>query len=191
MLQKLKDLMKIKEGIDDIKSDFRSFSKEIPDLKKDITSLSFEIDALKKNFSDLDKAQAASSKKLESSIAKIQGTEQDFVKEINDFRLQKTQMQKSLHESAESELKSLLERIRTDVSRYNDLKNSVQDLSSDLKKAEAEIKKFMQISQKLRPADFEASKFAKKIFDEDKNKLELLKKIDSLQRLIARQRRNQ
>ena len=51
------------------------------------------------------------------------------------------------------------------------------------------MNKFTEISRNIKQGDFELTKYANKLLEADKEKLELMRKIDTLERLISKMRR--
>jgi len=64
----------------------------------------------------------------------------------------------------------------------SEIGNKVNNLSS-------EIEKFTDISKNIRKEDFELTKFARQVLETDREKLELMRRIDTLERLISKTRR--
>ena len=62
---------------------------------------------------------------------------------------------------------------------------------SRLNLATEEINKFIEISRSIKEEDFELTKFARHLMDMDREKLELMRKIDTLERLVSKIRRRE
>ena len=54
-----------------------------------------------------------------------------------------------------------------------------------------EIGKFVEISKNIRKEDFELTKFARHLLEMDREKLELMRKIDTMERLVSKIRRKE
>ena len=100
-------------------------------------------------------------------------------------------MEQHMLEKTDNELKQQLERIKTDVNSYNELKRELTIINNTITKLDAEIKKFTEISQHIKAKDFELEKYSRELSKRDNEKLELMKKIDTLERLLGKERRNQ
>ena len=81
------------------------------------------------------------------------------------------------------------DKLKKDVQSFNEAKSQIQGIVESVQATKAEIDKFIVISKELKTKDFELSNFAREIFKADKEKLELLKRIDYLETLIAKMRR--
>jgi len=66
----------------------------------------------------------------------------------------------------------------------------MSSMVAQIKNISTEINKFSDISKNIKKEDYELTKFANQLLDLDKEKLELMRKIDTLERLIAKQRRS-
>ena len=97
---------------------------------------------------------------------------------------------KKLEEEISNEMTTHFERLKTDASQYNELKKDVLNISNTTQKLTDEINKFLTISQEIKKGDFELSKFANNLLVMDKEKLDLMRKIDTLERLVSKIRRN-
>ncbi|MFC1800591.1 hypothetical protein ACFLYT_00900 [Nanoarchaeota archaeon] len=189
MIKKIKDLMQIRELIDEIKSSVSGQTAQISELKSSVVALSSELNVVKSNFSEFNQKHSEFFNTVSGVTSKITESKDDLIREINDFRLKKTQMQQKMMDSSGSELKQSLERVKTDVARYNDLKREIDSVNGKISKVSSEIDKFINISSSIDAKDFELKKFAKQLIEMDNEKLYLLKKIDTLERLCSKQRR--
>ena len=114
-------------------------------------------------------------------------------KEVYDFKLLKAQLQKKLLDKFEEELKQELtlnmEVLRKDISDYEEMKNSVKEMLKKTELAKQEMGKWLDISGSIKAADFELHRFARQLQQADSEKLELMRKIDTLERLVSKMRR--
>ena len=58
-----------------------------------------------------------------------------------------------------------------------------------LKLTDKEINKFLAISRNIKEKDFEMTHFARQLREGDREKLELMRKVDTMERLVSRMRR--
>jgi len=187
MIQKIKDLMKIKEGIDEI-------NKSVSENKDAFLSLKQEMEGFKQEFNDVKQNQDAFLNNFKENLGLIKEMRERLDKEIYDFRLLKAQTQKRVMEKFEEELSKELsiqtENLRTNISEYNKLRDHASSILSKTSVLGDEISKFTAISRNIKKEDFELTRFAGKLLDMDKEKLELMRKIDTLERLVSRMRRS-
>jgi len=187
MLQKIKDLMKIKEEIDII-------NRKVEENCKAVDSLKDHISPFKEILENLTETQKELLTNLKDNISVIHHSKEDLKKEVFDFKLLKNEIQKNIMKKFEEELEKKLftitDTLKSDMENYNKLRENISTTSSRTENLSKEIEKFTQISKNIKKEDFELTKFANKLIEADKEKLELMKKIDTLERLISKMRRN-
>ena len=188
MLQKIKDLMKIKEDIDVINSSIEESNKVISELKT-------ELETLKKELADNNKIQNEFLKNFKENLNIIKNLREDFGKEVVEFKLLKAQLQRKILDKFEEELQKDLEvnreALKKDTEDYNELRKKVAEILSRLNMTSEEINKFVEISKNIKKEDFELTKFARHLIEMDREKLDLMRKIDTLERLVSKIRRRE
>lgn len=186
MLQKIKDLMQIKELIDDTNKRVESHAKDVNSLKQELSDLNKQLNDIKGN-------QTEFLTNFKDNLNIINESKESLKKEVYDFKLLKAQTQKNILEKFEEELSKELklysEKLKNDLNEYNKLKEQTTNILSQIKGISGEINKFTEISKNIKKEDFELTKFSKQLLEADKEKLELMRKIDTLERLIAKMRR--
>ena len=83
------------------------------------------------------------------------------------------------------------ESLKKDAEEYNELRNKVAEILSRLNLTTNEISKFIEISRSIKKEDFELTRFARQLLEMDREKLELMRKIDTLERLVSKIRRRE
>ena len=188
MLQKIKDLMKIKEEIDRINRNIEENSRVTSDLK-------LELESLRKGLNENKKLQDDFLKNFKDNLTVIKNLREDFGKELVEFKLLKGQLQRKILDKFEEELQKDLqvnrEALKKDSEDYSELRKKVAEILSRLNLTSEEINKFTEISKSIRKEDFELTKFARHLLDMDREKLELMRKIDTLERLVSKIRRRE
>lgn len=188
MLQKIKDLMNIKQEIDSINLNIGENNRIISELKTELISL-------KKDLIELKNDQSEFLKSFRENLFVIKNLREDFGKEIYEFKLLKGQMQRKILEKFEEELQKDLEinrnALKKDSEDYNELRKKVAEILFRLNLTTEEISKFIEISKNIKKEDFELTKFARQLIEMDREKLELMRKIDTLERLVSKIRRSE
>jgi len=186
MIAKIRELMQVKEDIDQVKTSLNEHQKSVNSMQTDLNNL-------KQTFLDTQEVQSSFLKSFQDNISIIQDSKEALQKEIYDFKLLKTRTQdlimKKLEEEISKEMTTHFERLKTDATQYNELKKDVISISSTTKRLTDEIDKFINISSEIKKGDFELTQFANKLLVMDREKLELMRKIDTLERLISKIRR--
>jgi len=187
MINKFRDILKLKEEVDDLKARMDSQSRSFDAFSTEVTKLC-------DNLQNVRNTQAQLLDELKSNMGGFSQIQQDLSKEVYDFKLLKAQLQKKMLDKFEEELKSELkmnvEVLRKDLSDYEEMKNSVKEMLKKVELTKQEMGKWMEISSNIKAADFELNKFARQLQQSDSEKLELMRKIDSLERLVSKMRRS-
>jgi len=188
MIQKFRDLMKTKEDLDLINKNIEENNKIISELKAELTSLKNEVSETKSIQQDFLRT-------FKDNLTVIKNLREDFGKELYEFKLLKGQLQRKILDKFEEELQKDLEvnreSLKKDANDYSELRSKVSDILSRLNLSSEEIDKFISISKNIKKEDFEMTKFARQVVDMDREKLELMRKIDSLERLVSKIRRRE
>lgn len=188
MIQKIRDLMKIKEEIDSINRNTLENSKIASELKD-------ELNSLKKELAETKKSQDEFLKSFKENIFVIKNLREDFGREIYEFKLLKGQLQKKILVKFEEELQKDLdvsrENLKKDAEDYSELRKKMSEILARMSLTGEEMDKFIEISKSLKKEDFELTKFARHLIEMDNEKLELMRKIDALERLVSRIRRRE
>ncbi|MBI2660418.1 hypothetical protein HYX07_04610 [Candidatus Woesearchaeota archaeon] len=188
MLQKIKGLMNVKEDIDAINRNIEENNKVISELKA-------ELETLRNGLAETNKSQGEFLKNFRENLAIIKNLREDFGKELVEFKLLKGQLQRKILDKFEEELQKDLEvnreLLKKDTEDYNDLRKKAAEILSRLNLTGGELNKFIEISKSIKKEDFELTKFARQLIDMDREKLELMRKIDTLERLVSKIRRRE
>lgn len=184
--------MAMNEQVDVIKNNLNYATTSIAELKNEIETLKQHLD---QNVSNINDKNTEFFKNFDENVNVIKQLRHDFEKELFDFKLLRSQMQKKIiekfEEELDKELKIQIEKLRNDADSYNELKNNITEISNKVNNLGEEINKFIEISRNIKKEDFELAKFSKQLLEMDKEKLELMRKIDYLERLVSKMRRQE
>ena len=184
--------MGMKDEIDVIKNNINYTANTINDLKSDVITLKEQIN---NNINEIDNKNNEFFRNFNENIESMKAIRHDFEKELFQFKLLKAQLQKKIIEKFEEELgkelKMQLETLKSDSDKYNELKGNLGKITEKVNNLSSEIEKFISISSNIKKEDFELTRFANKLLEMDREKLELMQKIDTLERLVAKMRRQE
>src|SRR3989338_6824903 len=187
MLESIRNLMRMQQEVDTLKSKLDIHSQSVEAFTKEMGAIHAELATLRQSQQEL-------LKELKSSLGMFSQIKEDMSREVYDFKLLKAQLQKKLLDKFEEELKQELKvnvsLLRKDLSDYEEMKTSVKELLKKTELTKQEMGKWMDISKSVKQSDFELSKFAHQLKHADSEKLELMRKIDTLERLISKMRRS-
>ena len=186
MIQKIKDLMQVKEQLGSLKEQVTSQGQAVAGLKE-------EMNEFRETFEGVSTVQKELVSSFKNDIPAITESKEALEKEVYDFKILKSQLQNQILKKFEEELSKELavntEKIQSDLKDYNEMHEKVGTLVRDAEAMSSEIEKFNEISKTIKKGDFELGNFAKQLQKDDSEKLALMKKIDTLERLIAKMRR--
>ena len=187
MIQKIKDLMKLKDELNSLNKQLASHSEMVVSMKTDLQGL-------KEQMHDFQKQNKAFLTSFQEDTRNIRPLNEDLKKEIYDFGLLKAQLQQRILDKFEQELKNKLnistEKLEKDMQHYTDARRQVEQMAARMNEMGAEVSKLLSISKNIRKEDFELTHFANKLLEMDREKLSLMQKIDTLERLISKLRRS-
>jgi len=192
MIQKLKNLLDVQEQIEVIKNNLKYATSSVDDMKTEVNNLKDvmlqQSEAIMENNKEL-------LSNFNNDLDMIKETRKDFEKELFQFKLLKAQMQKKIIDKFEDEMKGELkiqmENLKSDAKQYQELKDNVFLISKQVSSLGGEIDKFVEISSNIKKEDFELTRFSHQLKDMDREKLELMRKIDTLEKLVSKQRRQE
>ena len=188
MITKIKELMNVKD-------DLNLINRNVEENNRIISELKSELESLKKELGETQKTQQEFLKNFKDNMFVIKNLREDFGKELYEFKLLKGQLQRKILEKFEEELQKDLEvnreTLKKDAEDYNELRKKVSEILSRLNLTSEELKKFIDVSKNIRKEDFELTKFARQLLEMDREKLELMRKIDTLERLVSKIRRKE
>ena len=184
--------MAMNEKIDVIKNNINHTSNSMDSLKAEVQSLKQQIN---ENISDINDKNNEFFKNFDENVNLIKNIRHDFEKELFQFKLLKSQMQKQIIEKFEEEmgkeLKIQIDKLKNDSEIYNELKENLNKITDKVNNLGGEISKFTEISRNIKKEDFELTRFADKVLEMDREKLEMMNKIDILERLVSKMRRQE
>jgi len=126
MMQKIKDLMTMKEQIDVIKNNLNYTTNSMNNLKTEIESLKQQISD---NIGDINNKNNEFFKNFDENLNIMKNLRHEFEKELFDFKLLRSQMQKKIIEKFEEELgkelKIQIDTLKNDSNTYNELKENI------------------------------------------------------------------
>jgi len=186
MIQKIKDALLVKEQLAVLKNEVIGQAQTVAGFKE-------EMQEFKESFEEVKTAQREILQSLKNDIPSLKASREALEKEVYDFKLLKSQLQNNLLKKFEEELEKELQvntsKIQEDLKDFESMHEKVSALVSKTDSVSGEIDKFTEISSKIKKGDFDLSKFARDLEKSDGEKLMLMKKIDTLERLLAKMRR--
>ncbi|MBT3304343.1 hypothetical protein HN592_03715 [Candidatus Woesearchaeota archaeon] len=173
--------------LDSLNGRVKNQNIELARLKESNEELTQELDDSRNNL----KALAEQLNFLTETFKQINS---EFRSELSDTKLFLSKAKKDLVNDLSvefsTEMQARTKSLTEDLDSFKELKTKIDAMSEDSSNMKSEIAKFINIAQTVKKGDFDLSKYAKTLDEGNQEKLELLRKVDSLERFIAKQRRN-
>ena len=193
MLDRIKGIVNSKDSIDEINVKLGQQQQLIEEMSDEQTTLKKDFSDIQQELRNITTMQQGIVKQLYENLTLLDETRFTLEKEVDDFKIVKSKLQKTvleqLSQEFRKELQQEIDRLRTDVDSFNHLKHEVMAVAVRTTKLAGEIDKLAEISGKLKKEDFELSKFAQKLMQYDREKLRLMRQVDMLERLVSQERR--
>ncbi|MBI2550221.1 hypothetical protein HYV83_03505 [Candidatus Woesearchaeota archaeon] len=187
MLTRLKELVSGKE----LKEIAEQLNKAAAAVKEQ-TEL---IAGLKKESEDAKKSATEMTGEIRESIAAARQLQEELAKTLSELKALSTHVQSSIKQKITDELFELTKEVKAKLEGTEKLKNEVAtaatSVSGELNKLKSEIAKLSYVAERIRAEDFELTRFGNQLAAADSEKLRLMGRIDALERLIAKMRRQQ
>ncbi len=186
MIQKIRDLVRIQELINDISVRIREQEKIVRSHSKDMDDFHKE---MRRSMREILAENLRIREQITSDITHFRKLQARLGDELSNFKLFKNESRKIFMDRMETEFSIIKKKLNSEISGINDLRCAINSRSDDLYALSDEIKRLRKITSKIRSQDFELVRHKKNIEKYEKEKQEMAKQIDSLQRLVARMRR--
>ena len=182
MLKGLKDIPDLKEKLnillertDEIKLEQKNLKEEVytlqQSMQKEREERGIKIEGLEKDIEQIKSLK----EELEKTLRQLQNTQSSFIQNTTNNVGRKIEEQLLL--------------VRKNTQSFRELEPEVKQLQSQLISLKGESLKLTAITKKINTMDFELTNYTKKLEKDNSEKIRLLKQIDDLKNLIARERR--
>jgi len=120
-----------------------------------------------------------------NSIKSSRELQEQINASIAGLKVISSQLQSSFRQKISEDMAELGKEMRSKLEGSERLKNEV---SAELTKLKDEVSRLTAVAGKIKAEDFELTKFSQQLASADKEKLQLMARIDSLERLISKMR---
>ena len=163
-------------------------SKTISYLKDELSTAKSDIKSL------LEKQQQLINENT-NALRTVKELKEQLSESIDSIKVMSSTIQNTLVKRITSEITMLTQDISLKLTGSEKLKNELEQTTAkvqdNLSELNQEIKKLQAVSSNIKAGDFELTKFSSQLKAADSEKLQLMRQIDSLQRLVSSLRRQQ
>ena len=191
MLSRIKEIVSGSE-MKELTSQLAEQLKQISEAVKEQTEA---MAALKREGEDSKAAAAAMAEEIKKSISVAKELQEAIRIDIAELKTLSGHIQGSIKQKISDDMMELTKEVRAKLEGAEKLKHEVAASAtaviSELSKLKNDITKLSAVAEKIKAEDFELAKFSNQLLAADREKLQLMSKIDMLERLIAKMRRQQ
>lgn len=188
---------------------------KIKKLESDVSSITTEISKFKDTMKDMQTVvkgqnqlllkqqklleqmgldQELQTKALEREVATLSSHNDDLAKENHNLRSSRIELESKTTSTIRQQLGKAIHHIEhelsLDTSKVDRLSKELAEIQNELKTAKTAIAKLASAAEGVKEADLAIRNYAKELSKGDKEKLELLKRIDALEKLLANMKRS-
>ncbi len=186
------------DALDEIKEKLNEQSVQLENQKRETDELKLHVDKkfehMKTSFMRIETRDSTYFKEIDHQLNILTKLNERYGGSLENLKLIRTglmdQISDKVEQDVNKQLSNMVERMDADVNRYNELKQNLAGLTNSLEMLKGEINKFNSISKNVKETDFELVKHQRNIESMDRHKLELMQKIEHLERLVGRMRQN-
>jgi hypothetical protein len=184
-----------------LKELFSSSQKRLSDLEfslkkvsRDVKNIHIFLDEQKSSVNDL----INEVRTLHQVQKNINLSFQDALSSINNLTIELSLFKPSMQQTILNKTTSLLEqelaiasnKISAEVSGFSLAKKSFKEVVKQVKSMESEILRLQELTKSIEEKDFDLQKYAFELDKNDRQKLELMKRVDDLERMLAKMKRD-
>lgn len=191
MLSRIKEIVS-GSGMKELTSQLAEQLKQIAQAVKEQTEL---VNSLRKDTDAAKASVAEMGQEVKSSVAAAKELQEAIRTDIAELKTLSSHIQGSIKQKISDDMAELTKEVRAKLEGAEKLKHEVAASAtaviSELNKLKNDVTKLSAVAGKIKAEDFELAKFSNQLLAADREKLQLMSKIDTLERLIAKMRRQQ
>ena len=193
VLEKVKGVFALEERITQLSKKVDEHSAKIDEQSKIVESGAKSVGLLKDEIGKVNTDTAAIYLEFMDQLSVTKKLNEELKNDIYDFKLLKGQLKSKLvdelTENFRLEIAAQSKKLEADIRTYNDLKQELAKVVSEIQALRQEIEKFTKISSQIKSADFELARYAREVTRVGQEKRKLADHADRLESAIARERR--
>jgi hypothetical protein len=191
MLSRIKEIVtgnEAKESIAQISEEAKAATAAIKEQLALISSLREETESLKVAITEV----GAESKNSAEAARQLQ---EEIKSDISELKTLSTHIQSGIKQKISDDLGVLIKEVKLRLEGAEKLKQEMSavagTVNAELFKLKEDTSKLSVVAANIKAADFELGKFSQQLANADREKLQLMAKIDSLEHLVSKMRRQQ
>lgn len=176
-----------------LEEQFKQTQRRVKTLGENVKNGQEATKRLTKDIRELHTQQQDLHKQLTDAVKSFKETADQVNTVIIDLKLLRPRLEKKMQEdfssAVEQELANTTNKIEAQAAGFNHAKDVFSKYIATTQDVGNEMQKFLLIAKQLDEKDFALENYAKRLEQTDAEKLRLLKRIDELERLLAKMKR--
>ncbi len=194
MFDTIKDVLKTREDLHRIDAQVKVLIETMNTHTSAVLGLSNSLNGFTSQLVRAHEVNATALEKISADHKALSLLRKDMEGEMNALRVVRSKIEESmsvaLSKHMEQAISPHIERLKTDVKQYNELKGTFSTLSLKISEVYQEVERLKSATQRIKDSDGTYVQMAKELLSSDQHKLELMRKIEVLERLISKERRS-
>lgn len=194
MLSRIKELVSGNE-LKELSEQLRQAAAAVKEQAEQIMVLHQLTEEAKSSISELKGSNNLMAEEVKKSVAAAKQLQDELAKALAELKALSSHVQGSIKQKITEDLIELTKEVRARLEGAEKLKSEITAtaaaVANELAKLKADVTKLSAVAEKIKAEDFELVKFSQQLAAADSEKLRLMSKIDTLERLISKMRRQQ
>lgn len=188
MLEKISGIRELKERLEKVESEV---SAKLDKQEDSLKLLHEEIKRFGTDISHIKDMKQDYVDRFSKDLGNIKDLQKEFEKALRTFHQNHNKLYDSIYTKLHKELDDKVRPIDLVVGQLNDVRPEVKKIVESLKEANLAVRKLAEVASSIKKEDFELKLYAKELLKMDTEKLRLMKEIETLKKVISRERRRQ
>jgi len=188
MLGKIRDALEAKKMAEGVSAQLENQQQKLSEQKTSIDNLTNSVSELTDVVSTLKSYQQELQASYTEGITAAQKLKSELASNVVNIQVLKGQLQNHIVNKVSEELQQFVGQFKGKVDEMSKLQSEMLLIATDVNKVRDELNRFTAVSTRLKDMDFQLTNYALKLESNDKEKLQLMRQIDSLQRLVSKLR---
>ncbi|MFH1408310.1 MAG: hypothetical protein ABIH34_00210 [Nanoarchaeota archaeon] len=194
MIDRLKGILAVEDKVGRLQLKLEEMNKHLETISSKITKACENVSLTEEKAGGIMDALKEQKGMIHEELSQISEARKKLVSEMRELKLVKgrihEEMQQELKEELERSLKKFHEQIAQTLIPLQDLVKEASSHRTEIKDMTTEMKRFEAIAKSLKEKDFTLDRHARNLAAVEEEKLKLMRRIDSLERMIGKQRRH-
>ena len=191
MLDKIRGALEAGKIAEEVSVKLESHQQKLSEQTAVIQKLLNSVSELTDSVSTLKSYHEELQHTYKQSISVAEKLKDELASDVINVQVLKSQLQNQIVAKVSEELNKFTGQFKGKLDEVGRLHEQTILIAGDVGKVRDEINRFTTISSRLKDTDFQLTNYAQKLETNDKEKLQLMRQIDSLQRLVSKMRQQQ